>query len=108
MNKLEVAQTKHAGSIKALIGSLIGLAIFFIPFSTAEEGTKIPLVMMIDYVKDVLAGSLDYLTLGVIVLLCFTWLASRFTSNEAIRNYHRKDGVMTGITFLLAAFLPSC
>ncbi|CAO1669060.1 YjiH family protein [Salinicola sp. NYA28a] len=104
MNKLEVAQTKHAGSIKALIGSLIGLAIFFIPFSTAEEGTKIPLVMMIDYVKDVLAGSLDYLTLGVIVLLCFTWLASRFTSNEAIRNYHRKDGVMTGITFLLAAF----
>ncbi|ERS83524.1 YjiH family protein [Halomonas sp. PBN3] len=107
MNKVEVFQPGAAGALKAVFGSLIGLGIFFVPLPVGEGESKIPLVMIIDYVKGLLGGSIDYLTLGIIGLLCLTWLVSRVSGNAALRRYHRKDGVMSGLAFLLAAFFAT-
>lgn len=103
MKKTEVTNTPNSGALKAIIGSLIGIGIFFVPFPTSEGETKIPLVILIDYVKDILDGSLQYITLGTVILLCVTWVASRFTSNRRINSYHKKDGKIIGFLFILAA-----
>ncbi|TKJ09666.1 hypothetical protein [Halomonas sp. 15WGF] len=66
MNKIEVAQPGAGGALKAVVGSLIGLGIFFVPLPVGEDESKIPLVMIIDYAKELLGGSIDYLTLGII------------------------------------------
>lgn len=104
MNKLEVAQPGTTGALKALVGSLIGLGIFFAPLPVGDGESKIPLVMIIDYVKELIGGSINYLTLGIIGLLCLTWLVSRVSNHKGIREYHRKDSVVSGLTFFLAAF----
>lgn len=103
MNKAEVTNTSSSGVFKAVVGSLIGIGIFFVPFPSQGGETKIPLVIFIDYIKSILGESLQYITLGVIIMLCATWVASRVTSNEKIKSYHKKDGNIIGSLFILAA-----
>jgi len=104
MNKnIALTNNANAGVLKALIGSLIGVGIFFVPFPSQGGETKIPLVTLIDYIKGFMGGSLQYLTLGVTILLCVTWVVSRVTKNERIKNYHKKDGKIIGFLFILAA-----
>ncbi|MBY5940909.1 hypothetical protein KUW00_08390 [Halomonas sp. DP5N14-9] len=111
MNNPKVAAPPRSAGVTSLVGSLIGLCIFFFPFPTADGSLKIPLVIIIDYLKSSLGGALEYLTLGLVALLCVTWLLSRRVASSgasspwrrAVAAYHEKDGTMTGLTFLLAA-----
>ncbi|SJN08954.1 Predicted histidine uptake transporter [Halomonas citrativorans] len=104
MKSTESYKSKSAmsGGFKALAGSTLGLFVFFFPVP-GEEATKIPLVIMIDGAKSWLGGNVNYLTLGIILLLCATWIAAQFVNNKRIRAYHKKDGVFSGVAFLLAA-----
>lgn len=108
MNQQENAQTTVSSGpvkngLKALIGSFIGIYFFFIPVSTASGDSKIPLVIVIDTIKSFLGSSLDYITFGVIALLCATWIASRSSRFPRLRRYHEKDNLFIGVLFILAA-----
>lgn len=111
MNNPKVAAPPRSAGLTSLVGSLIGLCFFFFPFPTADGELKIPLVIIIDYLKTALGGALEYVTLGLVALLCVTWLLSRLVASSgasspwrrAVAAYHEKDGTMTGLTFLLAA-----
>lgn len=88
---------------KAFVGSLIGVCLFFVPLPTGFGETRIPLVALIDGIKTVLGDGLQYLTVGVVILLCVTWIVSRLTSHAGLKAYHRKDGNIIGAIFILAA-----
>lgn len=104
MHNVDVIQRSgSAGALKALVGSLIGLSVFFIPFAGDGEKSSIPLVSIIGAIKGFLGGSLEYITLGITLLLSITWIASRVTANKALKSYHRKDCTAVGILFLLGA-----
>lgn len=104
--KSSLALSKRS-PFKALIGSLIGVCLFFIPFPTPSGEAKIPLVAAIDAIKNVMDGSLQYITLGAVILLCVTWLVSQFTANAKLKHYHRKDGKVIGLLFILAAIFAT-
>lgn len=105
MNNTETAvfKDKNHGRAKAILGSCAGLFIFFFPIPSTE-GAKIPLVIMINSAKTLLGDTVNYLTLAIITLLCFTWIFSFFTKNKKIQSYHKKDGIISGVFFILAAF----
>ncbi|MBL1379248.1 YjiH family protein [Zobellella iuensis] len=103
MNNVEVMQGRRGGAVKALLGSLIGLLIFFIPLSLGGDKATIPLVSLIGAIKGALGDSLQYLTLALTLLLCLTWGAARLTGNAALARYHRKDNALVGLLFLLGA-----
>ncbi|WP_458735398.1 YjiH family protein [Zobellella taiwanensis] len=103
MNNVEVMQGRRGGAVKALLGSLIGLLIFFIPLSLGGDMATIPLVSLIGAIKGALGDSLQYLTLALTLLLCLTWGAARLTGNAALTRYHRKDNALVGLLFLLGA-----
>ncbi|WP_344964800.1 YjiH family protein [Oceanisphaera sediminis] len=103
MNNAEIIQGRSSGAVKALFGSVIGLLIFFIPFSVDADKSNVPLVTIIGAIKAFLGTNLEYITLGLTVLLCITWVASKVTSNAALKRYHRKDNVIAGLLFVLGA-----
>lgn len=103
MNNTDAPKTSSASVLKAIIGSLIGILVFFVPFPAGGGESKIPLVILIDTIKESLGGALQYITLAAVVLLCITWVVSRFTSNKKINIYHKKDGNIIGVLFILAA-----
>ncbi|MFT5721974.1 MAG: nucleoside recognition membrane protein YjiH [Motiliproteus sp.] len=107
MNSTEVIRTSSLGGFKAIIGSLIGLSIFFIPFSIDAEKSNVPLVMIIDLIKGFFGSNLEYITLGLIILLCVTWIASKWTANETLKKYHQKDSLIAGVLFILAAIFTT-
>ncbi|WDP91055.1 MAG: YjiH family protein [Desulfobacter sp.] len=94
---------KGTAALKSIAGSLLGIILFFIPFSTASGESKIPLIMIIDFIKGSLGKGLEYLTLGVVLLLFSTWVLSRTTQIPMFKKYHEKDGILNGIFFGLAA-----
>lgn len=100
-NPVATKKTSYS-AVKSIIGSLIGIIVFFVPLPVGGE-SKIPLVIVIDAIKDNLGSSLQYITLGAVLLLCLTWVASRFTKNKKINKYHEKDGNIIGFLFILAA-----
>lgn len=102
MESLVPLKVSYKNSVKILVGSLVGICMFFIPFSTQSGDKKIPLVMLIDSIKSFLGEYLDYITLAFILLLCFTWVASKLKSNSRIKSYHRGDGFIIGTLFILA------
>jgi hypothetical protein len=69
-------------ALKALLGSLAGVLIFFVPFSTSSDKSKIPLIIAIDFIKKMIGDNINYLTLGVIILLCVTWVLSKVSQND--------------------------
>ncbi len=95
--------TRGRSALKSIAGSLLGIILFFIPFSTASGESKIPLILIIDFIKEVLGKGLEYLTLGVVVLLFATWVLSRTTQIPVFKKYHEKDGLINGFLFGLAA-----
>jgi nucleoside recognition membrane protein YjiH len=104
MHNTEVVQkSSSGGALKALIGSLIGLSIFFIPFAGDGEQSNVLLVSIIGAIKGFLGANLEYITLGITLLLSVTWIASRFSANKALKDYHRKDSAIVGFLFLLGA-----
>ncbi|GAB3348400.1 YjiH family protein [Chromohalobacter beijerinckii] len=88
--------------IKAILGSLVGVCVFFVPFSTAEGGRDIPLVMAVEKVKSLLGGGLEYVLLISMALLFMTWVCSRCFSHRALASHHGKDGWISGFLFLMA------
>ena len=107
MNNAEIVQGRSNGAIKALFGSVIGLLIFFIPFSVDADKSNVPLVTIIGAIKAFLGTNLEYITLGLTVLLCITWIASKLTSNTALKRYHHKDNAIAGVLFVLGAFFAT-
>ena len=93
----------RTAGIKSIAGSLLGIVLFFIPFSTASGASKIPLIIIIDFIKKILGKNLDYITLGIVLLLFVTWILSRTTQLSVFRKYHAKDGIMNGFLFGLAS-----
>ncbi|NNC22696.1 YjiH family protein [Salinisphaera sp. USBA-960] len=107
MGEQDRLNTVGHAPFKALVGSLIGVCLFFIPFPTASGDTQIPLVSLIDGIKHMLGDGLQYTTVGVVMLLCVTWLASQFTAHTRLKEYHHKDGYITGGIFILAAIFAT-
>lgn len=103
MTQQDLSVSTTRSPIKALIGSLIGICLFFVPFPMPSGESQIPLVGLIDAIKSGLGDGLQYITLAMIILLCVTWIAARLTGNAALTHYHRKDGPIIGGLFILAA-----
>jgi nucleoside recognition membrane protein YjiH len=102
-NGAKAQNTKAASAVKSILGSLLGIILFFIPFSTASGESKIPLILIIDFIKEHLGKGLDYLTLGIVLLLFVTWILSRTTQIPLFKKHHAKDGTINGLLFGLAA-----
>lgn len=88
--------------LKTLLGSLAGVLIFFVPFSTSSGKEKIPLIIAIDFVKKIIGDNINYFILGIIILLCVTWVISRVSQNKFLQKYHAKDNNIIGFLFILA------
>ncbi len=106
-DEARVQTSKALSAVKSIIGSLIGIILFFIPFSTASGESKIPLILIIDFIKKYLGKGLDYLTLGIVLLLFVTWILSRVTKISLFKKYHAKDGTINGLFFGLAAIFST-
>ncbi len=102
-DEARVQNTKAVSAVKSILGSLLGIVLFFIPFPTASGESKIPLILIIDFIKEYLGKGLDYLTLGIVLLLFVTWILSRTTQSPLFKKYHAKDGIINGLLFGLAA-----
>lgn len=103
MSQQDLMASAKGSPFKALLGSLIGVCLFFVPFPMPSGESKIPLVSLIDTIKSGLGDGLQYITLAMIILLCVTWIAARLTGNASLTHYHRKDGPIIGGIFILAA-----
>ncbi|SUO93953.1 YjiH family protein [Suttonella ornithocola] len=90
-----------ANGLKSLIGSFIGLFIFFIPIPVGEKW-KTPLVALIDALGSGLGKVLPIIVLIIIALLCLNWIVSRINPKAKFAYIHKKDGMITGILFFLA------
>lgn len=90
--------------VKSLIGSAIGIFIFFIPIPIQNK-LQIPLVWLIDLIKGSLGNNLNYLVLAILLLLCASWVCSRLLPNSKFTTLHHKDGKVTGGLFFLALLL---
>lgn len=97
------AKEANQGALKFILFSLLGVAIFFVPISRADGSSKIPLVIIIDLIKKAFSSSINYIVLGLVVLLCITWIASKITNNKALKEYHKKDTYIIGTLYILAA-----
>ncbi|MGO2148791.1 YjiH family protein [Halomonas sp.] len=95
-------QALRVSSLKVFLGSLIGVFIFFTPVTLGEEDKKIPLVIIIDSIKEVIGGYIDYITLGFILVLCTSWVLAKLGVSEKLKIYHKEDGCITGLLFILA------
>ncbi|HBS82417.1 MAG: YjiH family protein [Vreelandella alkaliphila] len=104
MHNLEAAKTNQGGLWKAAIGSLIGILFFFLPIPLDDGTSKIPLVMIINAIKDGMGGAVKYMTLALALILAATWILSLIMPNSRMARYHKKDGIMNGILFMLSAF----
>ncbi|MBV7435040.1 hypothetical protein KRX19_08390 [Cardiobacteriaceae bacterium TAE3-ERU3] len=95
----------RSGAIKAIIGSLIGILVFFIPLPTGDGGSKIPLVSIIGAVKGAVSGVLPYVVLLILFLLCVSWLLFLRKQPERLQKFHRKDNWLVGTLFIIALFI---
>jgi len=105
-NKSSTQTTSLSNTLKFLTFGGLGVLIFFVPFTT-NSGSKIPLVIIIDLIKGVLGGALQYIILGLMLLLCLTWIIAKVTQNLKLNKYHEKDSYIIGFLFILAGiFTP--
>lgn len=95
----------NSNTLKALMGSAIGIFLFFIPIPDGE-GHNIPLVILINAIKSIISKpTLNLLIIIVLFLLCCSWLASRFTNIENIKKFHSKDHPIVGLVFFLSLII---
>lgn len=98
-------QVKKNGLIKFLFMSAIGIFIFFIPIQIGGK-SQVPLVHIIDLIKNILGASLNYIVAAVTVFLTITYFISLIpTKNAFIKKHHKKDGPIIGTLYVLAALV---
>lgn len=83
--------------VRFIFFSLIGVLFFFIPFNGLT-----PMVLLVGWLKSVLAGVKNYLTLIICLALVITFILSKITAIQALKNYHKEDGWFKGILYILA------
>ena len=83
---------------KFIIGSIIGVTVFFIPI---YDG-MVPLVLIVNFFKDAMSGAVDFLVLALIASLVGTYIAGKFFGVERCKKYHEQDGKIKGVLYILA------
>ncbi|MDR7871501.1 MAG: nucleoside recognition domain-containing protein [Tissierellaceae bacterium] len=83
---------------KFITGSLIGIIVFFIP---VYKG-MVPLVLIVNFLKSVMSGVVDFLVLALIAALVITYTAGKFFGVERCKEYHKQDGKIKGALYLIA------
>ena len=99
------AQNTSNGLMKFLLMSAIGVTIFFVPFQAGEKN-QVPLVHIIDIVKGILGGALNYIVATITVLLAITYFISLKSDKDGfIKKHHEKDSPIIGAVYVLAAIV---
>lgn len=89
--------------LKFLFFSGIGVWVFFFSI-TIGESSNVPMVLLIDAVKELLGPSvMNWMVLLLCIGLSITFTISRVKQDNAISAFHAKDGWGTGILYYLSA-----
>ncbi|OWZ84076.1 YjiH family protein [Natranaerobius trueperi] len=91
------------GVLKFVLGTLIGIFIFFIPVSITDGQIRVPLVIILDFVQDHLEFALDYLVLIMSIMLVVTFLLTKCTNLlPTFKKHHEKDNWIIFTLYLLS------
>ncbi|WP_138159893.1 YjiH family protein [Peptoniphilus catoniae] len=89
--------------LKFLFFSGIGVFLFFIPCLKYGDETVVPMVFLVNFATDAVAGIKNYLTMIVCITLSITYNISKFYKKGEIYKFHQKDGPITASLYYLAA-----
>ena len=96
------------GLMNFLIFTVLGVFVFFIPIIKTEEGSKVPLIVIIDLIKTFLGEALTLIVVLLVCLLCVTYVMAKFTTGfSTLKKYHSKDTYITGVLYVLAAIFST-
>ena len=84
--------------LKFIFFSVLGILYFFVPIFGVT-----PMILLVGWLKSLLTAIKDYLTFVICLALVMTFLLSRFTNSRAMKKYHKSDGWVKGIFYMLAA-----
>jgi len=87
---------------KFLVFSAIGIWVFFVPV-TFGGTTAVSMVLLIDAVKGLMGGILNWLVMAICVTLSITFTLSQVKKDSIFSGFHEKDGWFTGLLYYLAA-----
>ena len=89
---------KSSVMFRFIFFSALSVVYFFVPIAGVT-----PMVFLVGWLKTALAEIKDYLTFLICFMLVVTFLLSRFTNSRAMKEYHRTDGWIKGIFYIVAA-----
>ncbi|MDD3253482.1 MAG: nucleoside recognition domain-containing protein [Lachnospiraceae bacterium] len=96
---MEKATTKDM--IKFAVLSIIGVFLYFIPV----DGSRVPVVIMVSWIKGALGDHLKYLVLLALVILMGTIIGAKFLKNPTCIRLHEGDTNTKLIHYALAFFV---
>lgn len=104
MQNNNISKVNSKDFVRFIFFSMIGIFLFFIPVKLGDEISKIPMVHMIDWIKNILATSLNYIVLALVATIVTTFTLSKFIKSEDsfVKKFHKKDKLFTGILYVLA------
>lgn len=104
MENIKEVKKSYLGAFKFLVFTIIGIVLFFVPVTIADT-SAVPLVHLVNTIKSMLGGVLNYLVLIVSAILTITFTISKISKNRVgfISKFHEKDNLFTGIMYILAS-----
>lgn len=87
--------------VRALILSLIGIFLYFVPVS----GAKVPVVVIVDIIKKVFGSAMQYVVVGSILFFLITSLIAKFTENKFCQSLHKGDGNSKLFFYVASSFV---
>ncbi len=83
---------------KFIFYSLLGIVLFFIPVMNSQ----VPIVAMVDILKNLLGSAIDYIVLVVCALLVVTYVLAKYKGVKNLQEYHKEDGTIKAILYLIS------
>ena len=84
--------------LKFIILSIIGVFLYFIPVASS----KVPVVVIVSYIKGILGNNLKYLVLLMLVLLMISIIGAKFFKNNFCIRLHSTDSIGRLIHYVIA------
>lgn len=83
---------------KFIVFSLLGITLFFIPIVNSQ----VPIVAIVNSLKELLGSSINYIVLISSIILVATYIMAKFMGVNRFAGYHKNDGPIIGILYVLA------
>lgn len=84
--------------LKFVVLSIVGVFLYFIPV----DGSRVPVVILVGCIKDILGANLKYLVLAALLILMGTIFGAKVLKNETCIRLHQEDKNSKLVHYILA------